>query len=259
MPKAAFSAAKSNLLVEDSTVRRCRHRRAKGEQADRARQGRLPARQHQLGAGAGDGQRVASRKRCSMSSRAATPTRSPARNCHWDVFRICNTTQHGGQCGGRARCIKNAGKKWYYITPDYAFGHTLQVGPRRRAESGWRHRTRRRLHAARHHRFLRQPDQGAGGEPGCDHLALWRATTWSTRSSRRCSSASTRSMHFAGAQQELEVLLGLPPEARSAPGCSSGTGSNRACRMSKSSSPTSARRAAATFRQRAPGSALPST
>ena len=24
--------------------------------------------------------------------------------------------------------IKTAGKKWYYLTPDYAFGHTLQAG-----------------------------------------------------------------------------------------------------------------------------------
>ena len=30
------------------------------------------------------------------------------------------------RCAGTL--IKNAGKKWYYITPDYAFGHTLQAG-----------------------------------------------------------------------------------------------------------------------------------
>jgi branched-chain amino acid transport system substrate-binding protein len=46
-------------------------------------------------------------------------------NCHWNVFRICNTTQMEGNAVA-ASLIKNAGKKWYYLTPDYAFGHTLQ-------------------------------------------------------------------------------------------------------------------------------------
>ena len=48
-------------------------------------------------------------------------------SCHWNVFRVCNTTQMEANAVRRA-LIKNAGKKWYYITPDYAFGHTLQAG-----------------------------------------------------------------------------------------------------------------------------------
>jgi len=47
-------------------------------------------------------------------------------NCHWNVFRICNTTQMEGNAVAGS-LIKNAGKKWYYLTPDYAFGHTLQA------------------------------------------------------------------------------------------------------------------------------------
>ena len=60
--------------------RRRRHRGAESQQADRARQGRLPARQRQLGAGAGDGQCHASRRACSTSFPAATPIPSPARS-----------------------------------------------------------------------------------------------------------------------------------------------------------------------------------
>jgi branched-chain amino acid transport system substrate-binding protein len=48
-------------------------------------------------------------------------------NCHWNTFRVCNTTQTEANAVAGA-VIKNAGKKWYYLTPDYAFGHTLQAG-----------------------------------------------------------------------------------------------------------------------------------
>src|ERR1700681_1728092 len=48
-------------------------------------------------------------------------------SCHWNVFRICNTTQMEANAVTPA-LIQNAGKNWYYITPDYAFGHTLQSG-----------------------------------------------------------------------------------------------------------------------------------
>ena len=48
-------------------------------------------------------------------------------NCHWNVFRICNTTQMEANAVA-GTLIKTAGKKWYYLTPDYAFGHTLQAG-----------------------------------------------------------------------------------------------------------------------------------
>ena len=55
-------------------------------------------------------------------------------NCHWDVFRICNTTQMEASAVA-STLIKNAGKKWYYLTPDYAFGHTLQAAWKRRRPS----------------------------------------------------------------------------------------------------------------------------
>ena len=47
--------------------------------------------------------------------------------CHWNVFRVCNTTQMEANAVASA-FVKNYGKKWYYITPDYAFGHTLEFG-----------------------------------------------------------------------------------------------------------------------------------
>ena len=47
--------------------------------------------------------------------------------CHWSTFRICTTTYMlaGGLAG---TLFKKFGGKWYFLTPDYAFGHTLQAG-----------------------------------------------------------------------------------------------------------------------------------
>ena len=48
-------------------------------------------------------------------------------SCHWNVFRVCNTTQMEAN-GVAAALVEAYGKKFYYITPDYAFGHTLESG-----------------------------------------------------------------------------------------------------------------------------------
>src|SRR5271169_3519284 len=48
-------------------------------------------------------------------------------SCHWNVFRVCNTTQMEA-AAVVAVLLKDYGKKFYYITPDYAFGHTLESG-----------------------------------------------------------------------------------------------------------------------------------
>jgi branched-chain amino acid transport system substrate-binding protein len=46
--------------------------------------------------------------------------------CHWTTFRICTTTYM--LAGGLAETLfKKFGGKWYFLTPDYAFGHTLQA------------------------------------------------------------------------------------------------------------------------------------
>ncbi|MGH9807764.1 MAG: ABC transporter substrate-binding protein, partial [Terriglobia bacterium] len=45
--------------------------------------------------------------------------------CHWTTFRICTTT-YMLAAGLAGTLFKKFGGKWYFITPDYAFGHTLQ-------------------------------------------------------------------------------------------------------------------------------------
>ena len=47
------------------------------------------------------------------------------KDCKWNVFRICNTTSMDANAI-TPELIKNFGKRWYFVTPDYAYGHTLQ-------------------------------------------------------------------------------------------------------------------------------------
>jgi branched-chain amino acid transport system substrate-binding protein len=46
-------------------------------------------------------------------------------NCKWNVFRVCNTTSMDANAV-TPELVKRFGKKWFFITPDYAYGHTLQ-------------------------------------------------------------------------------------------------------------------------------------
>jgi branched-chain amino acid transport system substrate-binding protein len=46
-------------------------------------------------------------------------------NCKWNVFRVCNSTSMDVNAI-TPELAKRFGKKWFFITPDYAYGHTLQ-------------------------------------------------------------------------------------------------------------------------------------
>ncbi len=46
-------------------------------------------------------------------------------DCKWNVFRVCNTTSMDAGAI-TPELVKKFGKKWFFITPDYAYGHTLQ-------------------------------------------------------------------------------------------------------------------------------------
>ena len=48
-------------------------------------------------------------------------------SCHWTTFRTCHSTWMETHATGFS-LEKKFGKKWYYITPDYAFGHALEAG-----------------------------------------------------------------------------------------------------------------------------------
>jgi len=47
------------------------------------------------------------------------------KDCKWNVFRICNTTAMDAAAITRT-LVEKFGKRFFFITPDYAYGHTLQ-------------------------------------------------------------------------------------------------------------------------------------
>ncbi len=133
-------------------------------------------------------------------------------DCHWNVFRVCNTTRM--ETNAVAKTLFNKyGKKWYFITPDYAFGHTLQQG------------------------FEASLKQFGGTEVGADLVPLGASDFSSYLIKAQAANPDViiflqagqdminalkqavqfgldKRFHLAGAQQELEVLDGLPPNAR---------------------------------------------
>ncbi len=48
-------------------------------------------------------------------------------SCTWNVFRVCNSTTMDANAIADT-LIKTFGKKWYFLTPDYAYGHSVQAG-----------------------------------------------------------------------------------------------------------------------------------
>jgi branched-chain amino acid transport system substrate-binding protein len=133
-------------------------------------------------------------------------------NCHWDVFRICNTTQMEASAVAGS-LIKNAGKKWYYLTPDYAFGHTLQAGLEKAAAKLGGTKVGGDLTPLGTTDFSSYLIKAQAANP--DVIIFLQAGDDAVNALKQAVQFGlNKKFHLAGAQQELEVLLGLPPEAR---------------------------------------------
>ncbi len=48
------------------------------------------------------------------------------KDCHWNVFRVCNTTYMDADAVTQV-LVEKLGKNWFFLTPDYAYGHSLQA------------------------------------------------------------------------------------------------------------------------------------
>src|SRR5271169_1388074 len=47
-------------------------------------------------------------------------------SCSWNVFRVCNSTTMDANAIA-STLMDKFGKKWYFLTPDYAYGHSVQA------------------------------------------------------------------------------------------------------------------------------------
>ena len=134
------------------------------------------------------------------------------KSCHWNVFRICNTTQMEAAAVAAA-LVKAYGKKYYCLTPDYAFGHALEAGMIAEMKKLGGERVGGDLTPLGTVDFSSYLIKAQAANPdilmifvqGDDALnALKQAVQFGLQNK----------LHLAGAQIELEVLEGLPPEAR---------------------------------------------
>ena len=48
------------------------------------------------------------------------------KDCHWNVFRVCNSTAMDSNAIADV-LMQKFGKKWFFLTPDYAYGHSVQA------------------------------------------------------------------------------------------------------------------------------------
>jgi branched-chain amino acid transport system substrate-binding protein len=133
-------------------------------------------------------------------------------SCHWNVFRVCNTTQMEAAAVA-AVLVKEYGKKFYYLTPDYAYGHTLETGLIKAIGALGGERIGGDLTPLGTVDFSSYLIKAQAVNPdvilflvqGDDMLnAMKQAVQFGLQSK----------VHLAGAQQEMEPLEGLPPEAR---------------------------------------------
>ncbi|SHI14019.1 ABC transporter substrate-binding protein [Pollutimonas bauzanensis] len=132
--------------------------------------------------------------------------------CHWNVFRVCNTTRMLTNAIAKS-LMDRYGKKMYFITSDYAFGHTLQDGYDANLKQYGGAKLGEDLTPLGTTDFSSYLIKAQATGPdvivflmnGDDLLnALKQAVQFGL----------DKRFHLAGANTELEVLEGLPPEAR---------------------------------------------
>lgn len=133
-------------------------------------------------------------------------------DCHWNVFRVCNTTQMEANAVASS-LIKNAGKKWYYLTSDYAYGHTLQAGLEKAAAKLGGTKVGADLMPLSTTDFSSYLINARAANP--DAIMFLTAGEDLVASLKQAVQFGLdKQFHLAGANQELEILEGLPPEAR---------------------------------------------
>jgi branched-chain amino acid transport system substrate-binding protein len=133
-------------------------------------------------------------------------------SCHWNVFRVCNTTQMEAAAVASA-LVKKAGKKWYYITPDYAFGHTLESGLVKAGAALGASRVGGDLAPLGTVDFSSYLIKAQSAAPDVI-VFLTQGDDMVNALKQAVQFGLDKQVHLAGAQQELEPLEGLPPEAR---------------------------------------------
>jgi branched-chain amino acid transport system substrate-binding protein len=133
-------------------------------------------------------------------------------SCHWNVFRVCNPTQTLASAVA-GTLITNYGKNWYYITPDYAYGHTLEAGMVRAAAAFGGSRVGGDLTPLGTIDFSSYLIKAQAANPDVV-IFLTQGDDMVNALKQAVQFGLEKKLHLAGAEQSLEALESLPPEAR---------------------------------------------
>ncbi len=134
------------------------------------------------------------------------------KDCRWNVYRVCNTTKMEANAVSNL-LIKQYGKKWYFITPDYAFGHTLEEAAADDLKKAGGTMLGNALAPLGTTDFSAYLIQARAANPDVI-LVLPQGQDMVNCMKQIVQFGIDKQVHVAGLQQELESLEGMPPEAR---------------------------------------------
>ncbi len=134
------------------------------------------------------------------------------KDCKWNVYRVCNTTRM--EANSVSDLLFNKyGKKWHFVTPDYAFGHTLQGALDANLKRLGGTVTGNELTPLGTTDFSAYLIKARAANPDV-LLLLVQGSDMINCLKQIVQFGIDKQIHVAGTQQELESLEGLPPEAR---------------------------------------------
>jgi len=133
-------------------------------------------------------------------------------DCKWNVYRVCNTTSMETNSVSDLLFTKY-GKRWHFITPDYAFGHTLHKGLEKNLQRLGGTETGNELTPLGTSDFSAYIIKARAAKPDII-LLLVQGQDMINCLKQISQFGIDKQIKIAGAQQELESLEGLPPEAR---------------------------------------------
>ncbi|HET9580746.1 MAG TPA: ABC transporter substrate-binding protein [Usitatibacter sp.] len=134
------------------------------------------------------------------------------KDCKWNVYRVCNTTSMEANAVADLLFSKY-GKKWHFITPDYAFGHTLQQAAEKDLKKLGGTMTGNELTPLGTSDFSAYLIKARAAKPDV-LLVLPQGSDMVNCLKQIAQFGMEKQMHVAGLQQELESLEAMPPEAR---------------------------------------------
>jgi len=134
------------------------------------------------------------------------------KDCKWNVYRVCNTTRMEANSISDLLFTKY-GKKWHFVTPDYAFGHTLQEAAADNLKKLGGTVTGNELTPLGTSDFSAYLIKARAARPDV-LLLLVQGSDMVNCLKQIVQFGIDKQIHVARTQQELESLAALPPEAR---------------------------------------------